>query len=72
MTPLISLGARRQLQHGDLLALPSELQTDHCRKLMWQQWHLACLRLLVPHTLTPFLSTILVHQMCFLVIKIVR
>ena len=47
VTPLISLGARRQLQHGDLLALPLELQTEHCRQLMWQQWHLACLRLLI-------------------------
>ena len=59
VTPLISLGARRQLQHGDLLALPPELQTEHCQKLMWRQWHLACLCLLILQILTPYLATIL-------------
>ena len=39
VTPLISLGARRQLQHEDLNNLPPHLQTQHCRSLMWQQWH---------------------------------
>ena len=59
VTPLISLGARRQLQHGDLLALPPELQTEHCRKLMWHQWHLACLHLLTVQMLAPILSIVL-------------
>ena len=64
VTPLISLGARRQLQHGDLLALPPELQTEHCRKLMWHQWHLACLCLLVLSFLIIFLSPILIFSCC--------
>ena len=39
VTPLISLGSRRQLQHEDLMALPMQLEPRHCRSLMWQQWH---------------------------------
>ncbi len=39
VTPLISLGSRRQLQHEDLTHLPPHLRTQHCRGLMWQQWH---------------------------------
>ena len=42
VTPLISLGSRRQLQHEDMLALPAALEPQHCRRLMWQQWHQAC------------------------------
>ena len=64
VTPLISLGARRQLKDGDLLALPPELQTEHCRKLMWQQWHLACLQFTIPLDLRPFLSIIPVVLSC--------
>lgn len=42
VTPLILLGSRRQLQHDDMLALPAALEPQHCRRLMWQQWHQAC------------------------------
>ena len=41
VTPLISLGSRQQLQHEDMLPLPSALEPQHCRRMMWQQWHQA-------------------------------
>lgn len=38
VSPLMSLGSRRQLQHDDLLELPPELQPTECRRVLWAKW----------------------------------
>jgi hypothetical protein len=38
VSPLMSLGSRRQLQHDDLLDLPPELQPAECRRVLWTTW----------------------------------
>lgn len=42
VTPLMSLGSRRRLQHDDLLDLPPELHPAECRRVMWGQWKQVC------------------------------
>ncbi|KAK9825002.1 hypothetical protein WJX81_008465 [Elliptochloris bilobata] len=38
VTPLVALGARRQLCASDLFQLPADLQPDACAAVLWREW----------------------------------
>lgn len=42
VTPLVALGARRQLCAADLFELPAELQPGACAAVLWREWSQAC------------------------------